>query len=303
MQIPAQSKRYVLKQIVKLSPIAASKLLYWNTFKTRLNLENPKTFNEKLMWLKLFEDVEFKRRFTDKVKAREYMITVGYNYLLPPLIGIFDEVEDIIFEQLPRTFVLKCSHGRGMTIVCENKREMDYPETRRQLAEMMATDYSLKYAEPHYALIQPRIIIERLVESSTGDDAQEYNIHCFHGIPKIIESTFDRYTPKEQTLMLTSDWFNTNYLTKKHPFDEVKAKPAQLDELLAIAKKLSKPFTYVRIDLKVVDEKVYFNNFTFTPDACLNNQIQEEDSLKLGQWLDLDIEKSRHPVSVARSKY
>ncbi|AMO84771.1 hypothetical protein B857_00079 [Solibacillus isronensis B3W22] len=303
MQIPVHAKRYAFTQVVKLSPIAASKILYWNRFKTRLNLENPKTFNEKLMWLKLFEDVEFKRRFTDKVKAREYMITVGYNYLLPPLIGIFDEIEDIIFEQLPRKFVLKCSHGEGMTIVCENKREMDYRETRQHLAEMMATDYSLKYAEPHYSSIIPRIIIERLIESSTGDDVQEYNIHCFHGVPKIIEATFDRFTPKEQTLMLTPDWFNTNYLKKKLPFDEAKARPAQLDELLAIAKKLSKPFTYVRIDLKVVDEKVYFNNFTFTPDACLNNQIQEDDSHKLGQWLDLDIGKSRHPVTVARSKY
>ena len=93
MQIPLHAKRYAFTQVVKLSPIAASKLLYWNKFKTRLNLENPKTFNEKLMWLKLFEDVEFKRRFTDKVKAREYMITVGYNYLLPPLIGIFDEID------------------------------------------------------------------------------------------------------------------------------------------------------------------------------------------------------------------
>lgn len=302
MQLPKQAKRYAFTQIVKLSPISASKLLYWKTFKNRLNLENPQTFNEKLMWLKLFEDVEFKRRFTDKVKAREYMITLGYSTLLVPIIGIFDEVEDIIFEQLPRKFVLKCSHGDGLTIVCENKREMDYRKTRIQLAEMIGTDYSLKYAEPNYARIEPRIIIERFIESPTGN-SNDYKIHCFHGVPKIIESTFDRFTPKEQTLLLTPDWFNTNYVKKKYPIDEVKAKPVQLDELLAIAKKLSRPFTYVRIDFKVVDEKVYFNNFTFTPDACLNDQIQEEASLKLGQWLELDIERSKHPISIARSKY
>lgn len=302
MQIPAQAKRYAFTQIVKLSPIAASKILYWRAFSTRLNLENPQTFNEKLMWLKLFEDVEFKKRFTDKVKAREYLIMLGYSHLLAPIIGIFDAVEDIIFEQLPRKFVLKCSHGADFTIVCENKREMDYRQTKQQLAEMMATDYSLKHAEPHYAEIQPRIMIEHFIEPSTRNGSKEYQIHCFHGVPRVIEVMFDRDTAQQQTMMLTPDWLNTNFIKKKYPYDEIKTKPKQLDELLATAKKLSKPFTYVRLDLTLVDEKVYFNHFTFTPNACLNSEIHEEANLKLGQWLDLELEKVKQPISVARLK-
>ncbi|WP_274309522.1 ATP-grasp fold amidoligase family protein [Solibacillus daqui] len=302
MKLPIQAKRYAFSQIVKLSPIVGSKLLFWKTFKYRLNLENPQTFTEKLMWLKLFEDVEFKRRFTDKVKAREYMITLGYSHLLVPTIGIFDEVDDIIFEQLPRKFVLKCSHGARLTIVCENKREMDYRQTRLQLAEMMAMDYSLEHAEPHYAMIHPRIIIEHFIEPSTSNVSNEYKIHCFHGEPKLIEATVDCSIPKQQTLMLTSDWQNTDYMKKKSSHDEAIAKPEQLEELLAIAKKLSKPFTYVRVDLKIVDEKIYFNNFTFSPEACLYVNIHEEANQKLGQWLELDIGKTKQQVSYARSK-
>lgn len=302
MKLPTQAKHYAFSRIVKVSPIVGSKLLFWKTFKYRLNLEKPQTFTEKLMWLKLFEDVEFKRRFTDKVKAREYMITMGYSHLLVPLIGIFDEVEDIIFEQLPRKFVLKCTHGAKFTIVCENKRELDYSQTRLQLAEMMATDYSLKYAEPHYARIQPRIIIEHFIEPSTSDVSNEYKIHCFHGVPKMIETTVEGSMSKQYKLMLTPDWQNTNYMREKSSLDVAKAKPEQLEELMAIAKKLCKPFTYVRVDFTVVDEKIYFNNLNFSPDACLNLDIHEEANQKLGQWLELDTGKVKQPIAYARSK-
>lgn len=302
MKLPTQAKHYAFSRIVKVSPIVGSKLLFWKTFKHRLNLEKPQTFTEKLMWLKLFEDVEFKRRFTDKVKAREYMITMGYSHLLVPLTGIFDEVEDIIFEQLPRKFVLKCTHGAKFTIVCENKRELDYSQTRLQLAEMMATDYSLKYAEPHYARIQPRIIIEHFIEPSTSDVSNEYKIHCFHGVPKMIETTVEGSMSKQYKLMLTPDWQNTNYMREKSSLDVAKAKPEQLEELMAIAKKLCKPFTYVRVDFTVVDEKIYFNNLNFSPDACLNLDIHEEANQKLGQWLELDTGKVKQPIAYARSK-
>ncbi|MEK4698953.1 ATP-grasp fold amidoligase family protein [Solibacillus sp. FSL R7-0668] len=302
MKLSTQAKHYAFSRIVKVSPVVGSKLLYWKTFKHRLNLESPQTFTEKLMWLKLFEDVEFKRRFTDKVKMREYMITLGYSHLLVPLIGIFDEVEDIIFEQLPRKFVLKCTHGAKFTIVCENKRELDYRQTRLQLAEMVATDYSLKYAEPHYARIQPRIIIEHFIEPSMSNVSDKYKIHCFQGVPKMIEVTVKGSTPEQHRLMLTPDWQNTNYMKEKLAYGEIKEKPEQLEELMAIAKKLCKPFTYVRVDLTVVDEKIYFNNLIFSPDACLMTDIHEEANQILGKWLALDIGKAKQPIAYARPK-
>ncbi|MEK3766882.1 ATP-grasp fold amidoligase family protein [Solibacillus sp. FSL K6-4121] len=302
MQTTLKAKRFTFAQIVKLSPVFASKLLFWKTFKHTLNLGNPQTFNEKLMWLKLFEDVEFKVRFTDKVKMREYMIALGYSHLLVPIIGIFEEVEDIIFEQLPRKFVMKCTHGSGFTIVCENKRELNYEKTRLQLAEMMATNYGLINAEPHYLKIKPKIIIEKYIEPSRSDISNAYKIHCFHGEPKIIELALKRNTRNEQSVMLTPDWADTGYIEKKLPYEISESKPKQLEDLLAIAKKLSKPFTYVRVDLNIVEEKIYFNKLNFTPDACLNIDIHEQANNELGQWLELNIGKRKEPVSIARSK-
>lgn len=179
---------------------------------------------------------------------------------------------------------------------------MDYRKTRLQLAEMMATDYSLKYAEPHYAMIQPRIIIEHFIEPSSSHISNDYKIHCFNGVPRMIEVTVNQSSPMEQTLMLTSDWENTEYIKTKFAYDVAQSKPSQLEEMLAIAKKISRPFTYVRIDLKMVDERIYFNNFIFSPDACLFINIHEEANQLLGQWLELKIGGKKQPVSYARSK-
>ena len=294
MQTLLEAKQYTFVQLVKISPIMASKFLYWRTFKRRLNLENPQTFNEKLMWLKLFEDIEFKAKFTDKVEARNYLTSSGYTHLLVPIISIFDRVEDIIFEQLPRKFVLRCTHGSGYQIVCSDKREFDYRKTRQQLAEWMATDYSLNYAELHYAKIQPRIIIEHFIERSPSNEASDYKFHCFHGEPKIIEHTIKSSPSEEQTIMLTSNWQNTHYIEKKLADTKLIQKPKQLDELLKIAKKLSKPFTYVRVDLTVVDETIYFDEFQFTPGACLENKIHEQADRELGHWLQLNIQNSKY---------
>jgi hypothetical protein len=302
VQVLSEAKSFVFAKIVKRSPIVASKLLFWKTFKRRLNLENPQTFNEKLMWLKLFEDSALKSKFTDKVEVRKYISTLGFENLLVPIIDIADRVEDIIFEQLPKKFVLKCSHGSGFNIICTDKRELDYTETRQRLAKWMATDYSIKNAEIHYSTIKPRIIIEHFMEKTSNIAPIDYQIHCFHGEPRLIELILERYTPEEQSIMLTPDWQDTQYMKKIFPNDVTTFKPKQLDELLKVAKKLSRPFTYVRVDLYIVDEKIYFGELTFTPAACLDNEIHDEANMELGQWLDLDIQKLNQPIILARSK-
>ena len=302
MQVLSDAKSFVFAKIVKRSPIVASKLLYWKKFKRRLNLENPQTFNEKLMWLKLFEDNTLKTKFTDKVEVRKYLSTLGFENLLVPIIDIADRVEDIIFEQLPKKFVLKCSHGSGFNIICTDKRELDYKETRLQLEKWMVTDYSIRNAEIHYSSIKPRIIIEHFLEPSSNKEPINYQLHCFHGEPRIIEVILERDTLEEQAIMLTTDWEDTQYMKKKLPNDMAAFKPKQLGELLKIAKKLSRPFTYVRVDLYIVDEKIYFNELTFTPAACLDDEIHEEANIELGQLIDLNLQKLKQPISLARSK-
>lgn len=288
MSLLIEAKRFTLAQIVKVSPTTASKLLYWKTFKRPLNLQQPQTFNEKLMWIKLFEDSTLKTRYTDKVAVRDFLLSRGLGHLLVPTIAIVDHADDIIFEQLPKRFVLKCAHASGFHLICKDKSRLDYQKTRQQLAKWTAIDYSLRHAEPHYANIKPRIIIEHFLGTESSEVPTEYNIHCFHGEPKIIELVLERNTPKEQSVMLTPDWRNTHYIEKKFTYDEMKSKPKQLEELLAIARQLSKAFTYVRVDLSIVDEAIYFGELTFTPAACLVREIHEQANFELGQWLKLE---------------
>ena len=215
MQIYIQAKRFCFAQMVKISPVLASRLLYLKTFKRMLNLQQPQTFNEKLMWLKLYEDSTYKTKYTDKVEVRKYVQVLGFGSTLVPIIQTADRVQDVSFEQLPKQFVMKCSHGSGFTITCTDKKELDFAKTKQQLMKWMETDYSLMNAETHYAKIKPRIIVEHFLRQENGKVPINYQIHCFHGEPKIIELIVERFTPRQRSIMLTPDWKNTNYIEKK----------------------------------------------------------------------------------------
>lgn len=300
MQTLVDAKQVVFAQMVKQSPKFASKLLFWKKFKHNINLENPQTFNEKLMWLKLYEDLEYKAKLSDKVEMRNYITTLGLEQLLVPMIDIVDYVEDIIFEQLPRRFVLKCTHGPEFTIICTDKRQLDYPKTRQQLAQWMAIDYSLINAEIQYANIKPQIIIEHFIGPANNEMPITYKIHCFHGAAKIIELAVKGKNSKEQSMMLTPDWQDTHYMKVPFTCDAAQYKPQQLEELLALAQKISKTSTYMRVDFSIVEGEIYFDELLFTPAACLNDAIHEQANQLLGQWLNLNIGKKKQPVSYVK---
>lgn len=129
--------------LVKVSPELSSKVVYYKTFGKKLDLKNPITFNEKLMWLKLNEEDSLKSRYTDKYLVRDYIEDLGYSNILNELYKVFDSVEDIDFDELPNRFVIKCTHGSGFNIICPNKDKLNKEETLKQLAKWMKTDYSL----------------------------------------------------------------------------------------------------------------------------------------------------------------
>lgn len=300
MQMLEDAKQVVFAQMVKQSPIFASKLLFWKKFKHNLNLVNPQTFNEKLMWLKLYEDLEYKAKLSDKVEMRNYITTLGLERLLVPTIDIVDCVEDIIFEQLPRRFVVKCTHGPEFTIICTDKRQLDYPKTRQQLAQWMVMDYSLINAEIQYANIKPQIIIEHFIGPANNEMSLAYKIHCFHGAAKIIELAVKGENSEEQSIMLTPDWQDTHYMKAPFTYEAAQFKPQQLEELLVLAQKISRTSTYMRVDFYIVEEKIYFDELLFTPAACLNAGIHEQANRELGQWLDVKSSKLKQAIPIAR---
>lgn len=274
--------------LVKSSPITASKIIYYKTFRKMLNLKSPKTFNEKLMWLKLYENDTKKTICTDKYLVRNYVRERGQSKILIDLYQVYDSVEEINFEELPNSFVMKCTHGSGFNIVCSNKEKLDKERTLMELEKWMKVDYSLLLGETHYSTIKPRIIVERFLGEEGNENLPiDYKFHCFHGHPTILNIVLDRGTNGKRHIMFNSEWEIVPYTEDSIHFKGEIKKPEKLDEMLSIARELSKEFTYVRVDFYYFNDEIYFGELTFTPGACLDTDYLEGIDYKMGELLDL----------------
>ena len=162
-----------------------SKFYFRIVLKKKLNLENPRTFNEKMQWLKLYYFPFDKNviRCTDKYKVRGYMKERGYEDLLVPLIGCWEHAEEIDWELLPKQFVLKCNHGCAYNILCNDKSRLDKRHAIKQLNRWLKEDFGAFNIELHYSQIKPHLI---LCEEFLGDCIMDYKFFCFNGEPKFV---------------------------------------------------------------------------------------------------------------------
>ncbi|WP_050069922.1 ATP-grasp fold amidoligase family protein [Anaerosalibacter massiliensis] len=276
-----------IKILSRISPKAASKFKYFISFGKKLDLQNPKTFNEKLMWIKIFEDDSIKSMCTDKYEVRNYIKSLDLEDILVDLYSVYDKVEDIKFDELPKSFVLKCTHGCGCNIVCPDKNKFNKEDAVVKLKKWMKTNYSLASAEPHYAKITPRIIVERFLGTEEGILPIDYKIHCFHGEPQMVEVVLDRTINEKKFILLDNNWNVMPYNKDSLNFHGSIKKPKRIDEMFEIARKLSNKFTYVRVDLYYYDDKIYFGELTFTPCACCDTDILTDSDYEIGKLLDL----------------
>ena len=168
--------------------------------KKPLNLDKPKTFNEKMQWLKLYNSIPIKTICADKYLVREYVKNkIGEEYLIP-LIGVYNEFEDINFEQLPNQFVIKCNHGSGYNIIVKDKSKLDLTFVKDKLNEWLKTNFAFEDGmELHYRDIYSRIIIEKYM-SDGNEDLRDYKITCFKGKPYLIWVDRDRFSKHKRNL-------------------------------------------------------------------------------------------------------
>lgn len=279
--------------INKIRPAVGVSLLYYRVYKRLPRLKNPRLFNEKLQWLKLHvygKDPQY-TVCADKYKVREYLIDRGLGDLLVPLLGVYERPEDIDFNALPNRFVLKWNFGSGYNVICNDKSQLDWAVTVRQLREWGADkDYAWRSYEMQYRDIPRRIVCEK--NMSFGEQCiMDYKFHCFGGKVligfaqwrfadgRILTYSFDKqaqYTPHEfsagrhiQLEMPESDFSQ----------EEVKA-------MMDIAEKLAAPFPYVRVDLYNIGGKIYFGEYTFSDGGGFDKKVPEADK-KMGDMLDL----------------
>lgn len=269
----------------KINPKLELQVLFRLKMGYRLDLKNPKTFNEKLQWIKLFDKNEDKPRCADKYTVRKYVEEKGCGELLNTLLWHGDNPEDIPFDELPEQFVIKVTHGQGMNIICKDKDGLDRKETVKILKKWLKTKYLPCYGEWFYGVIPPSIVVEKFL-SEDGEVPKDYKIFCFHGEPKIIDVHLDRFTGHKRNIY-DLNWNVIRGAEMKYPSDTecVVEKPDNLDELMEYSRKLSKDFIHVRVDFYIVDGKIYFGEMTFTNGAGLDAVRPHEFDEWLGSMI------------------
>lgn len=264
------------------------KLKYKNVFGRNLDLENPKTFNEKLQWLKLYNRKPEYTVMVDKYKVREYIAQmIGEEYLIP-LLGVWDNPDEIDFDALPNQFVLKCNHnsGTGMCI-CKDKSNLDIEKVKKELRKGLKEDYYLKFREWPYKDVPRKIIAEKYMEDASGD-LKDYKFYCFDGSMKFVMINSDRNTPKPTR----ADYFDRNFnwldFTWGYSHAEVQPqKPEQFEKMVAIAEKLAAGLPHIRVDLYECNGQIYFGELTFFDGSGFDKIEPLEWDYKIGEYIVL----------------
>lgn len=283
-------KKFILAPmnlLYKINPELNLKILYRVRTHRKLNLENPKTYSEKLQWIKLYYKNKLLPICADKYKVREYVKRCGCENTLIKLLWEGYNPCDIPFENLPQQFVIKVTHGSGMIIICKDKYKLNIPQTIKTLNRRLKEKYLPCYGEWFYGIIKPRIIIEEFLDAGKGYSPVDYKIYCFHGEPKYIITHVDRFT-NHRSNMYDLDWNPIQNISMKEIDPNLKVeKPKELKELLEYARILSKPFIHVRVDLYILNSNIYFGELTFTSDAGFAKIEPIEAEVEIGSWLEL----------------
>lgn len=254
-----------------------------------LNLKDPKTFNEKLQWLKLYDQKPEYTMMVDKYRVREYIAkTIGEEYLIP-LLGVWEDPEDIDFDALPDQFVLKCNHnsGTGMCI-CKDKSKLDVEQVKRELKKGLLQDYYLSGREWPYKNVKRCITAEQYMEDPETEELRDYKFFCFDGKAKALFVATDRQTVGEETKF---DFFDLDFnhldFTNGHPNAAIiPQKPSQLEKMRELAEKLSCGIPHVRVDLYEVAGKIYFGELTFSHWSGMMPFEPEIWDYTFGEWID-----------------
>ena len=245
-----------------------------------LNLSAPANYNQKIQWLKIYDNLPIKTPLSDKFQVRDWVADKIGNEYLVPLLGAWDRAEDVDFDALPSRFCLKANHGSGWNIVVRDKVSLDIPSAIWKMRLWLATPYGVDGYEPQYFSIPRKIIAEEYIEQSDGD-LVDYKIHCFDGRPGIVQVIGSRDHKAHTALeaFYSPDWVRNDLMY--HTYDQYPnelARPECLDDLLKIAGTLSEGFRYVRVDLYYVKGSIKFGEMTFTPACGMGKWANEESN-------------------------
>lgn len=265
------------------------KMDYFFAFHKKLDLKNPKTFNEKLQWLKLHDRNPEYTKMVDKYAVKEYISgLIGENYVIPT-IDVWDSFDEIDFSRLPNQFVMKCTHDSGGLVICKDKSNLDLKKIEKKISNCLKRDYYMGTREFPYKSVKPRIIAEEYMRDASHDSLNDYKVMCFNGKVKLIEVHIGRYTKNHTQDFYDVNWKKTSISQGGYGSTSVNVlpKPVNFDKMIDFSELITAEMAHCRIDWYEISGELYFGEITFYDGSGLEPFDKFEDDELLGSWIDL----------------
>lgn len=283
-------RKLILKTLELLPDKQFLQLKYRLKMKKKLDLKNPKTFNEKIQWLKLYDRKPEYSTMVDKYEAKKYVADIiGEEYIIPTL-GVWDRFEDIDFDSLPDQFVLKCTHDSGGLVIVRDKSKMDVDAAKKKIEHSLKNNYYKHGREWPYKNVKPRIIAEKfMTDEKNPNSLMDYKFYCFGGQPQFLYISQGLEDHKTASIsFVTLDWEFAPYRRNDFkPFDTLPQKPERFDEMLDFAKKLSADMSFLRVDLYQINGQIFFSELTMSPCSGFMPFENMEHDKVIGEMLTL----------------
>lgn len=271
-----------------------AKTKYEKRMGLKLDLDNPKTFDDKIWWLKINYHNPLITMCSDKYWVRDYVKMCGFPDILIELYGVYDKFEDIDFEKLPNRFFIKTNHGSGTNIIYDKSKNFEFEKYRKIFNKSLNNNYYYVHREWGYKNIEPKIICEKVLVEKNRKVPLDYKLFCFNGRVEYVTvnlASSDENGNHMETVEKNFYDRNFNYIDVRFSDDNFDPsliqKPKNLDRMIEIAEKLSSPFPEVRVDLYNIDGKIYFGEMTFYHNGGYNESTPKDFVIKMGEKIKL----------------
>lgn len=255
-----------------------------------LDLDNPKTWCEKMQWLQLYDEKNpLKTKCADKILLHKYAEEKLGKDICVPILKIYDSPDDLNFAELPEQFVLKCNHGYAFNIICRHKELLQENDCKKQLEKWLHKSFGKSSLEPHYRNIVPKCYAETFLENRGKEEITDYKFICFNGVPTYVQIINDRHQATQRLNYYDMDFHFVDISRKYFPNNPnlLDEKPSQFEQMKSYARKLSEDFRFVRVDFYEVDGVVYLGELTFTPGTGLIRWTDDKVDVMFGEMLKL----------------
>jgi hypothetical protein len=288
--------RHTVKEVLYLLPDELFVALFF-VYKLGYvpHLRKPRSFNEKLQWIKLHDRSPLRTLAVDRFKVREYVALRAPECRLVPHLWVGDDLSDTIWLSLPDSFVLKATHGSGFVFLCRSKGKEDFETVRHETLRWLATDYSRNRREWPYRDLARLLIAEEFLFDRNNKVPTDFKFFCSNGRVTFVQVDLDRF--EHHTRNLYARDFSKLDVTYLYSRGAGVDRPARFGDAVAIAEKLAAPFDFIRVDLYLLGDAVYFGELTCFPEAGFGRFTPKDFDFALGQDLEIAGYAGQPPVA------